>query len=103
MSDEKDNKEEIKDILENDDVIVVVEESVKEKVKEEKPQNKMLKSMKPSKPIAPLMAIDMFVKLNRHSRNYALLAGFEYQEKKHKRVRDTKENYAARLEEYKTK
>ena len=90
----------------DDGIIVEIEE-----VKGEKPQVKHAepkavpttthKSVKAVQRV--LVAIDMFVKVNRNSRNYALLAGFEHQERKNKRLRDTKENYVARLEEYKTK
>ncbi len=83
-----------------DDEIVVEME-----VKGEKPQVKHAEPK--AKPVMAvprvLMAVDMFVKINRNSRNYALLAGFEHQERKNNRLRDTKENYVARLEEFKTK
>ncbi len=88
----------------DDGVIVEIEE-----VKGEKPQvmhakPKAVPNPKPVKAIPRvLVAIDMFVRINRNSRNYALLAGFEHQERKNKRLRDTKENYVARLEEFKTK
>lgn len=58
---------------------------------------------KAEKPKPPVMNIEFFVQGIVNRKNYPLVAGFMHQEKVNKRVRDTKENYAARFEEFKAK
>lgn len=58
---------------------------------------------KETTPKEPLISIELFINGIVDDRNAALLGGFLYQEKTSSRVRDTKQNYATRFEEFKGK